>query len=123
MDSVSLVRRKATELLEEVQAAGYTETSDVEAHVHTVVSILEQCAGAQSPGDIPRQVGGDYFFMAGAVENEYGLDGFADEFRKIHEALGSDAALERRLIEGEEQLVEKLGADMVRRLDSQWRPE
>jgi hypothetical protein len=118
MDDISLVRGKATQLLEQVRNAGYTDTSDVDEHVHTVVSVLKTCTRAETPEQIPKQVGGDYFFMAMAVESEYGLDGFATEFRKIHEALGRDAALERKLIEGEEEFAEKHGSNLAKRLDN-----
>lgn len=115
METLDLVRRQADKLLTRVEQAGYYEQDITDNHVHDVVGVLEDIRAAESADEIPRQVGGTLFFKAVAVEDELGLDNFATDFRKIHEALGRDAELEQRLVEGEEALDD----ETVRRLDEQ----
>lgn len=123
MDEFALVRRKAEQLRAQVDDAGYSPSSEMPANVHEVVDVLDQVIAAESAEGVPRQVGGVYFFKAVEVEKELGLEGFSSEFRKIHEALGRDVEREQALIENEEEFMEKYGADVVRRLDEQWRPD
>lgn len=117
MDTLPLVRLQASKLLSRVEQADYAPNTIDDEQVHEVVAVLEDIQAAETLDDIPRQVGGTLFFKAVTVENELGLDNFATEFRKIHEALGRDADLERRLVDAEEELPDK----MVRVLDDQER--
>lgn len=123
MDNFELTQSHAQKLYRQVKAAGYSRGGDFSENVHAVIDVLEQVVEAKSVEDVPRQVGGVYFFKAADVEKELGIDGFATAFRKIHVVLGRDVEMERRLIEGEEKFIDKYGADVARQLDEQHRPE
>lgn len=123
MDDFELVKSHAQSLYRQVKAAGYSRGGDFSQNVHTVIDVLEEVVEAESADDIPRQVGGVYFFKAVAVEEELGLDGFSTAFRKIHVVLGRDIEMERQLIEGEEKFMDTYGADVARQLDEQHRPK
>jgi hypothetical protein len=123
MDTFELAKSHARKLHGQVVEAGYAREGDFSQNVHTVVEVLEKVLEAESTEDIPRQVGGDHFFQAVAVEKELGLEGFSSEFRKIHVVIGRDIELERRTIEAEEAFIEKHGADVARQLDESYRPD
>jgi hypothetical protein len=122
MDDFALAQSQAGKLRKHVMGAGYSRTGGFSENVHEVVEVLTQIVDAGSVDDIPQQVGGVYYFKSVDVERELGLDGFASEFRKIHVVLGRDVEMERRLIDTEEDVNEKYGADVARQLDEQHRP-
>lgn len=117
MNQLELVQWKAQKLLDDVEAAGYRSRDIDNENVHEVVNVIEQIITASSTDDVPRQVGGTIFFKSVDVEKELGIQDFSTEFRKIHEALGRDAELEERLVNGEEELP----AHVINMLDEQER--
>lgn len=111
---LELVKWKADSLLTQID----NNSDNIESEdILEVKESLEAVRRADSTEDIPRQVGGILFFKSVQVEKQFDIDGFASEYRKIHEALGRDADLEKRLIENEEPLDKQKVREIEKHLD------
>lgn len=100
-NDLELAKWKANNLLDKIEKPKNEIESD---DILVVIEALEDVIEARNVEDIPREIGGVLFFKSVEIEKQLGIDGFASEFRKIHESLGRDAELERELIQNEEQL-------------------
>lgn len=100
--SLKLVKWKAKKLLNKIRNNKYQDIQSKK--IIEVIECLEIVISAENIEDIPRDIGGDLYFKSVEVEKELGIKNFSSEFRKIHEALGRDAELERKLTENEKDL-------------------
>lgn len=114
-DQLELAKQQAERLLKRVKNRNSLDKiREKNDKVEEVISVLEDIPYAEKPEDIPRQIGGVLFFKSVEVEKELDIEGFPEEFRKIHVLLGRDLEMERNHIQAEKSL----GSD-ARRIDEQ----